>query len=216
MKISISPSILTANFIELGTEIDSISCADYIHFDVMDGSFVPNITVGLPILKSVKEYTSIPIDTHLMVNNPQKLIEKFIENGSDLISFHIEATDTINAHKCIDLAKKYDKKIGIAIKPNTSFDCVIPFLNYIDFVLIMTVEPGFGGQVFIDDMINKINFAKAFITKNNINCSIEVDGGINYETAKLVVNAGADILVSGSYIFNSNDRNNTINSLRLI
>lgn len=215
-NILIAPSILSANFAFLGKEVIDIenAGADLLHIDVMDGSFVPNITFGPKLISDIRKITNLPFDVHLMISEPEKYINQFCDAGSDYITFHIESTKY--PHKVIDLIKAKNKKVGITLKPSTSIDLIKKFLPLVDNVLIMTVEPGFGGQLFMHTQIQKINLLKKYIIQHSLPNKIEVDGGINNETANLVTQAGADILVSGSYIFSnpSHDYHKKISALR--
>ena len=215
-KIQISPSILSADFSKLGEDIRRLeeSGADMIHVDVMDGHFVPNLTIGPPVIKSLRKYTKLPFDVHLMINPVHKYIKDYSDAGADIITFHPEATENIS--ETINLIKSLDKKVGISLNPNTEIKAAIDFLNQIDLVLIMSVYPGFGGQKFIKDVIKKIKDLDEIRIQQNYNFKIEIDGGINFETSKLAVKAGVDILVSGTTVFkeNNGDLKKNINTLK--
>jgi len=212
--IKIAPSILSADFSKLGEEVRAIDAvgADYIHADVMDGHFVPNITIGAPVVKSLKKVTKLPLDVHLMITDPQKYWKDFQKAGADIIVFHAETVK--NAKELIKEIKASGIKAGISIKPKTPVSEIEALLPVLDLVLVMTVEPGFGGQDFMKDMLPKISDLRKIIDDNKYNCIIEVDGGINGDTAKLCVKAGANALVSGNYIFSAADIKKAINSLR--
>ena len=206
-KIQISPSILSSNFSELSKEIKRLEegGADMIHVDVMDGHFVPNLTIGPPVIKALRNYSTLPFDVHLMISPVHKYIKDYADAGADIITIHPEATE--NLEESINLIKKLNKKIGLSLNPDTPIDIIKKFLPLIDLVLIMSVYPGFGGQKFIPKVIDKIKELKNIKEKQNIKFDIEVDGGIDFDNSKLVVEAGANILVSGTTIFKNNDGN---------
>ena len=206
-KIKISPSILSADFSQLGKEIKRLESAkaDLIHVDVMDGHFVPNLTLGPPIIKNLRKYTKIPFDVHLMISPVHKYIKSYAEAGADIITIHPEATN--NLLKSINLIKSLKKKVGVSLNPETKIEKIYPFLNKIDMILVMSVNPGFGGQKFIKKTLGKIAKLKSVIKKLNLKIEIEVDGGINFENSKSIIKSGADILVSGTTIFKSNKGN---------
>ena len=206
-KIQISPSILSADFSQLGNEIKRLEegGADMIHVDVMDGHFVPNLTIGPPVIKTLRNYTKLPFDVHLMIKPVHKYIKNYADAGADIITIHPETTD--NLESSINLIKQLNKKIGLSLNPDTPINIIKKFLPSIDLVLIMSVYPGFGGQKFIPKVIDKIKELKNIKEKQNIKFDIEVDGGIDFENSKLVVEAGANILVSGTTIFKNNDGN---------
>ena len=210
--VKIAPSILSSNFSKLGEEITTLnnSECDYIHIDVMDGHFVPNLTIGPGVIKSIRPYTNKIFDVHLMVNPVMNILPSFIDAGSDIITIHHEISD--NVFDCINLIKKNNLKAGISIKPKTEAKEIIPYLELIDLILVMTVEPGFGGQKFLSNQLKKIMDIKDLISNRDI--ELEVDGGINYNTSKQVIKAGANVLVSGSTIFGSKDYNEAISKLR--
>ena len=210
--VKIAPSILSSNFSKLGEEITTLnnSECDYIHIDVMDGHFVPNLTIGPGVIKSIRPYTNKIFDVHLMVNPVMNILPSFIDAGSDIITIHHEISD--NVFDCINLIKKNNLKAGISIKPKTEAKEIIPYLELIDLILVMTVEPGFGGQKFLPNQLKKISDIKGLISNRDI--ELEVDGGINYNTAKQVIDAGANVLVSGSTIFSSKNYNESISKLR--
>lgn len=216
-KIKVSPSLLSANFASLKEDLMKVeSCCEMIHLDVMDGSFVPNISFGIPVIKSIRNATNLFFDTHLMITHPKKYIHEFAISGSDSITFHLEAcSDLEEVIETIELIKKENKKVGISIKPNTPVETIYSLLlrEDIDLVLIMSVEPGFGGQKFMKNSLPKIRELRKFIDENKLNTLIEVDGGIQSETAALVIEAGVDILVSGSYLFNSENFAKSVESI---
>jgi len=206
-KIQISPSILSADFSQLGKEIKRLEDggADLIHVDVMDGHFVPNLTIGPPVIKTLRQYTKLQFDVHLMISPVHKYIKNFADAGSDIITIHPEATE--NLKESINLIRELNKKVGVSLNPNTEINVIESHLNNIDLVLVMSVFPGFGGQKFIPETIKKIKDLKKIKDNNNYSFDIEVDGGINFSNSKDVINAGANILVSGTTIFKENNGN---------
>lgn len=211
MKI-ISPSILACDFLNLESELNLLNNTDceYLHLDVMDGHFVNNLTFGYQLISSIRNKTDKVLDVHLMISNPTKYLEEYINAGSDIITFHLEIEEDIN--NIIDIIKRNNKKVGIAIKPDTDLSLLTPYLDKIDLVLVMSVNPGFGGQSFIETSTNRINELAKLREENNYNYVINVDGGVNNNTRDKVKNA--DIVVAGSYVFNSDDYQERITSLR--
>ena len=216
-KIQISPSILSADFSQLGTEIKRLEegGADMIHVDVMDGHFVPNLTIGPPVIKALRKQCSIKFDVHLMISPVHKYIEAYSDAGADIITIHPEATD--NLEESILKIKSLNKKVGVSLNPKTKIDLIIDYLEKIDLVLIMSVNPGFGGQKFMPEVLDKIKELKKIQSKNNLNFDIEIDGGINFDNCQSAIEAGANILVSGTTVFKSNngDIKKNINLLKL-
>jgi ribulose-phosphate 3-epimerase len=216
-KIQISPSILSADFSQLGAEIKRLEDggADMIHVDVMDGHFVPNLTIGPPVIKALKKHCSLRFDVHLMISPVHKYIEVYANAGADIITIHPEATD--NLKESILKIKDLNKKVGVSLNPNSKIDLIKNLLDQIDLVLIMSVNPGFGGQKFIPEVLEKIKELKKIQIKKNINFDIEIDGGINFDNCQAAIEAGANILVSGTTVFKSNngDIKKNINLLKL-
>lgn len=200
-KKMIAPSLLSADFADLKTEIAKVTeaGADWLHVDVMDGHFVPNLTIGMPVVKAIKNVSQIPLDVHLMIDQPEKYIEEFAKAGSEYLTIHVEATK--NASECLRKIRELKMKPGITLRPGTKLDDIKPYLQVVDLVLIMTVEPGFGGQSFMHDQLEKVQWLNHYREENKLNFLIEIDGGVNAQTAKLCWQAGADVLVAGSAVF---------------
>jgi ribulose-phosphate 3-epimerase len=216
-KIQISPSILSADFSQLGNEIKRLEegGADMIHVDVMDGHFVPNLTIGPPVIKALRKQCSIKFDVHLMISPVHKYIDAYADAGADIITIHPEATD--NLEQSISKIKSLNKKVGVSLNPESGLDLIINYLEKIDLVLIMSVNPGFGGQKFMSEVLEKVKELKDIKSKNNMNFDIEIDGGINFDNCQSAIEAGANILVSGTTVFKSNngDIKKNINLLKL-
>ena len=216
-KIQISPSILSADFSQLGNEIKRLEegGADMIHVDVMDGHFVPNLTIGPPVIKALRKQCSIKFDVHLMISPVHKYIEAYANAGADIITIHPEATE--NLEESISKIKSLNKKVGVSLNPESKLDLITNYLEKIDLVLIMSVNPGFGGQKFMPEVLDKVKKLKDIKSKNNMNFDIEIDGGINFDNCQSAIEAGANILVSGTTVFKSNngDIKKNINLLKL-
>jgi ribulose-phosphate 3-epimerase len=214
--VKVAPSILSADFAKLGAEVEDIRLggADYVHFDVMDGRFVPNISMGIPVLKSLRKATGMFIDAHLMILEPIRYAEAFCRAGADLVNVHVEADSEENILAAIDTIRALGKKAGITLKPGTPAEAVLPFIEKADLILVMTVEPGFGGQSFMHDMLPKIAAVRGTIDRLNPLCELEVDGGIDAQTSALVKKAGANVLVAGSAVFKAADRAAAIRDIR--
>ena len=216
MSRLIAPSILSANFNRLGKDIEMLnqSEADYIHFDVMDGVFVPNISFGLPVIEHVNKIATKPLDVHLMIVNPDHFIEPFVKAGAAIITVHYEACKHL--HRTIQLIKGQSAKASVCLNPHTPVSVLEDIISELDMVLLMSVNPGFGGQSFIENTYKKVEQLKSLIEAENPKCLIEIDGGVNSETGKQLFNAGADVLVAGSFVFNSKNPLETIEKLKLV
>ena len=205
--VKLAPSILSADFVNLERDIRALTPAgaDYVHVDVMDGIFVPNITNGIPVVAAIRRITQLPLDVHLMIDRPLRYVDEFCKAGSDLLTVHVEADTEENTLEALKRIRAHDVKPAISVKPKTPAEAVLPFLPYCDLILVMTVEPGFGGQSFMEDMMPKLKKVRQYIDAQNPGCELEVDGGININTAKICRDNGANVLVAGSAYFKAPD-----------
>ena len=212
--IKISPSILAADFANLERDIRRIETADYVHVDVMDGVFVPNISIGIPVVRSIRKVTSLPLDVHLMITEPRRYVEAFCSAGADIVTVHVEADTPENIRAAIDAIHRCGKRAGVVLKPATPAEAALPYLDGVEMILVMTVEPGFGGQSFMADQLPKVAQLRRWIDERNPSCELEVDGGVSPETCDACVAAGANVLVAGSAVYRAEDIPACIRRLR--
>ncbi|MCQ2419205.1 MAG: ribulose-phosphate 3-epimerase [Clostridia bacterium] len=205
--IKVAPSILSADFVNLERDIRALREAgvDYVHVDVMDGLFVPNITIGIPVVAAIRKITDLPLDVHLMIDRPLRYVDDFCKAGADILTLHVEADTEENTLAALKKIREHGVKAAISVKPKTPAEAVLPYLPYCDLILVMTVEPGFGGQSFMEDMMPKLKTIRAYIDEMNPGCELEVDGGVNEKTGKVCIRNGANVLVAGSAYFKADD-----------
>lgn len=212
--IKIAPSILSADFANLERDIQKISTADYVHVDVMDGVFVPNITIGVPVVKAIRPTTALPLDVHLMITRPVRYVEQFCDAGADIVTVHVEADEEAAIHEAVAKIRAKGKRPGVVLKPKTPAEAALPFLEDVDMVLVMTVEPGFGGQSFMAGQMEKVSAIRRWIDRKNPACELEVDGGVAPDTCRTCIDAGANVLVAGSAVYKAADIPARIRELR--
>ena len=212
--IKIAPSILAADFANLERDIARVASADYLHVDVMDGLFVPNISIGIPVVQSIRKVTRLPLDVHLMIDRPVRYVERFCDAGADIVTVHVEADTEENTQKALDLIRAKGKRAGVVLKPKTPAEAALPFLDKCGMVLVMTVEPGFGGQAFMEDMMPKLRQLRAWVDQRGLDCELEVDGGVDPVTCHTVIANGATVLVAGSAVYKAEDIPGRIQELR--
>ena len=203
--VKIAPSILSADFANLERDIQRIADADYVHVDVMDGVFVPNISIGIPVVASIRKVTELPLDVHLMIVEPGRYVEQFCDAGADLVTLHVESDTEANLLDAIDKIHAKGKKAGVVLKPKTPAEAILPFLEKVELILVMTVEPGFGGQKFMADQMPKVSALRRMIDEKNPACELEVDGGVAPDTCQTCIDAGANVLVAGSAVYKAAD-----------
>lgn len=214
MNIKIAPSILSADFANLERDIHKIASADYVHVDIMDGEFVPNISIGIPVVKAIRPVTELPLDVHLMITKPVRYVADFCDAGADIVTVHVEADFPENIHAALRIIHEKGRRAGVVVKPNTRAEAVLPYLKECDIVLVMTVEPGFGGQKFMADMMPKVAQIRTWLDEVNPACELEVDGGVDTATRNACVDAGANVLVAGSAVYKAADIPAKIRALR--
>lgn len=214
--IKVSPSILSADFVNLERDIRALTPAgaDYVHVDVMDGIFVPNITIGIPVVAAIRKITELPLDVHLMIDRPIRYVDDFCKAGSDILTIHVEADSVENTLEALKHIRENGVRAAISVKPKTPAEAVLPYLSYCDLILVMTVEPGFGGQSFMDDMMPKLKQIRAYIDEQNPDCELEVDGGVNEKTAMICRENGANVLVAGSAYFKAPDPSKFVETVK--
>ena len=212
--IKIAPSILAADFANLERDIQKVRTADYLHVDVMDGLFVPNISIGLPVVQSIRAVTDMTLDVHLMIDRPVRYVERFCQAGADIVTVHVEADSAENTDRALDIIRAQGKRAGVVLKPGTPAEAALPFLDKCSMVLVMTVEPGFGGQKFMEDMMPKLRQLRTWIDGRGLNCELEVDGGVDPVTCHTVIANGANVLVAGSAVYKAQDIPARIKELR--
>ena len=212
--IKIAPSILAADFANLERDIQKVRSADYLHVDVMDGLFVPNISIGLPVVQSIRAVTDMPLDVHLMIDRPVRYAERFCRAGADIVTVHVEADSEENTRRALDLIRAQGKRAGVVLKPGTPAEAALPFLDKCSMALVMTVEPGFGGQKFMEDMMPKLRRLRQWIDERGLDCELEVDGGVDPVTCMTVIANGASVLVAGSAVYKAQDIPARIRELR--
>ena len=212
--VKIAPSILSADFANLERDIHRIADADYVHVDVMDGVFVPNISIGIPVVQAIRKVTELPLDVHLMITQPVRYVEQFCDAGADLVTIHVESDFPENIQAAIDKIHAKGKRAGIVLKPKTTWEAVLPYIDEVELILVMTVEPGFGGQKFMADQLPKVAAIRKLINERNPACELEVDGGVDPATCKLCTASGANVLVAGSSVYKAEDIPARIRELR--